>query len=46
MEEMLKNRSGGYVDTDLLPVLQQNEEMFAKYYATEKEHDGGHRPGF
>ena len=37
MEEMLKNRSGGYVDTDLLPVLQQNEEMFAKYYATEKE---------
>ena len=37
MEEMLKDRTGGYVDMDLLPVLQQNEEMFGKYYATEKE---------
>ncbi len=37
MEEMLKDRTGGYVDMDLLPVLQQNEEMFDKYYAQEKE---------
>ena len=37
MEEMLKDRTGGYVDMDLLPVLQQNEEMLSKYYATEKE---------
>ncbi len=35
MEEMLKDRTGGYVDMDLLPVLQQNEEMLAKYYANE-----------
>ena len=35
MEEMLKDRSGGYVDMDLLPVLQQNEAMFATYYADE-----------
>ena len=37
MEEMLKDRTGGYVDTDLLPVLHQNEEMFNNYYAQEKE---------
>ena len=37
MEEMLKDRTGGYVDMDLLTVLQQNEEMFAKYYAKERE---------
>ena len=37
MSEMLKDRTGSYVDMDLLPVLQQNEEMFAKYYANEKE---------
>ena len=37
MEEMLKDRTGGYVDMDFLPVLQQNEEMLAKYYADEKE---------
>ena len=36
MEEMLKDRTGGYLDMDLLPVLQQNKEMFAKYYADEK----------
>ena len=36
MEEMLKDRSGGYTDMDLLPVLQQNEEMLATYYANEK----------
>lgn len=35
MEEMLKDRTSGYVDMDLLPVLQQNEEMLAKYYANE-----------
>ena len=37
MEEMLKDRTGGYADMDLLPVLQQNEEMMSKYYANEKE---------
>ena len=37
MEEMLKDRQGGYTDMDLLPVLHQNEEMFAKYYVNEKE---------
>ena len=37
MEEMLRDRTGEYVDMDLLPVLQQNKEMLAKYYANEKE---------
>ena len=37
MEEMLKDRTGGYVDMDLLPVLQQDSEMLANYYAKEKE---------
>ncbi len=37
MEEMLRDRTGAYVDMDLLPVLQQNKEMLAKYYANEKE---------
>ena len=37
MEEMLKDRTGGYADMDLLLVLQQNEEMLAKYYTDEKE---------
>jgi signal transduction histidine kinase/ligand-binding sensor domain-containing protein len=37
MEEMLKDRSGGYVDMDWLPVLQQNEKMLATYFAKEKE---------
>ena len=37
MEEMLKDRTGGYVDMDLLPVLQQNEEMVNTYFAKEKE---------
>ena len=40
MEEMLKDRTGGYVDTDLLPVLQQNEQMLNIYYAKEKEQYG------
>ena len=35
MEEMLKDRTGGYADIDLLPVLHQNEEMLANYYANE-----------
>ena len=35
MEEMLKDRTGGYVDMDLLPVLQQDEEMLANYFAKE-----------
>lgn len=33
MEEMLKDRTGGYVDMDLLPVLQQDEKMVANYFA-------------
>lgn len=37
MEEMLEDRSSGYVDMDLLPVLQQNEQMLNTYYAKEKE---------
>ena len=37
MEEMLKDRTGGYVDMDLLPVLQQNEKMLANYYGKEIE---------
>ena len=35
MEEMLKDRSGGYTDMDLLPVLQQNEKMLATYFTKE-----------
>jgi signal transduction histidine kinase len=37
MEEMLKDRTGGYVAMDLLPVLQQNEKMVNNYFAKEKE---------
>jgi len=37
MEEMLKDRTGGYVDMDLLPVLQQDEEMFNNFFSGEKE---------
>jgi signal transduction histidine kinase len=37
MEEMLKDRTGGYVDMDLRPVLLQNEEMLHNYYAKEAE---------
>ena len=33
MEEMLKDRSGGVVTTDLRNILRQDEEMFATYYA-------------
>ena len=37
MEEMLKDCTGGYVDMDLLPVLQQNKEMLVNYFAKEIE---------
>jgi len=37
MEEMLKDRTGGYTDMDLLPVLQQCEQMLGSYFAKEKE---------
>ena len=37
MEEMLKDRTGGYIDMDLQPVLQQNKEMLANYFAKETE---------
>ena len=36
MQEMLKDRTTGYVDMDLLPVLQQNQEMLDNYFAKEK----------
>ena len=37
MEEMLKDRTGGYVDMDLLPVLQQDKKMLTNYFAKEIE---------
>lgn len=37
MEEMLKDRTGGYVDMDMLPVLQQDEKMVRNYFAKEQE---------
>ena len=37
MEEMLKDRTGGYMEMDLLPILQQNEQMLNNYHAKEKE---------
>ena len=37
MEEMLKDRTGGYVDMDLRPMLLQDEEMLHNYYANEAE---------
>jgi len=33
MEEMLKDRSGGIVHMDLVPVLRQDEEMMNNYFA-------------
>ena len=33
MEEMLKDRSGGIVSMDLLPVVRQDVEMLCTYYA-------------
>lgn len=35
MEEMLKDRTGGYVDMDLLPVLQQTGQMLGQHFAKE-----------
>lgn len=40
MENMLKDRTGGYADMDLLPILQQNEQMLNNYFAKEIEHYG------
>jgi signal transduction histidine kinase len=37
MEEVLKDRTGGFGDIKLLPVLQQVEKQFAKNYLKEKE---------
>ena len=37
MEEVLKDRTGGYGDIKLLPVLQQVEKHFSKHHAQEKE---------
>ena len=37
MEEVLKDRTGGYVDMDLLPVLQQCEKMLGQQFAKEIE---------
>ena len=37
MEEMLKDRTGGYIDMDLLPVLKRNEEMLNNYFAKEQQ---------
>lgn len=37
MEEMLKDRTGGYTDMDLRTVLQQNEQMLDGYFAKDKE---------
>ena len=40
MEEVLRDRTGGYGDITLLPVLQQVEKRFAKHHAQEQEQDG------
>ena len=37
MEEMLKDRTGGYVDMDLQNVLHQSQEMLAQNFAKEIE---------
>ena len=37
MEELLKDRTGGYVDMDLLPVLRQDEKMLANYFTKDTE---------
>ena len=37
MEEMLKDRTYGYVEMDLLPVLKQNEKMLKNYYTQDIE---------
>ena len=40
MEEMLKDRTSGYAEMDLLPILQQDEQMIDNYYANEKAQYG------
>ena len=40
MEEVLRDRTGGYGDITLLPVLQQVEKQFAKHHAQEQEQNG------
>ena len=40
MEEMLKDRTSGYTEMDLLPILQQDEQMIDNYYANEKAQYG------
>jgi signal transduction histidine kinase len=40
MEEMLKDRTGGYLDMDLRTVLQQSVQMFDSYFAKEKAQYG------
>ena len=40
MEEVLRDRTGGYGDITLLPVLQQVEKQFAKRHAQEQEQYG------
>ena len=40
MEEVLRDRTGGYGDITLLPVLQQVEKQFAKHHAQEQKQDG------
>ena len=40
MEEVLRDRTGGYGDITLLPVLQQIEKQFAKHHAQEQEQYG------
>ena len=40
MEEVLRDRTGGYGDITLLPVLQQVEKQFAKHHAQEQEQYG------
>ena len=35
MEEMLKDRTSGYAEMDLLPILQQNGQMLTNNYANE-----------
>ena len=35
MEEMLKDRSGGVIETDLVAILKQDKEMLETYYAND-----------
>ena len=44
MEDVLKDRTGGYGNIHLLPVLQQVEKQIAKHYAKEKEQYGIQTP--